>query len=123
MKKISLIPENVKHFISENTKLIDIMREKCLPIFNVNILMNKLKILNIYNQGQKLNHRLYNISLGKNLQKDLLEMVSVIISDLISIKNNRSFSLSPRSDNFQNSLLETFKNYNPDLLFSVIPKY
>ena len=46
--------KNVKHYISENTKLVDIMREKCLPIFNVNILMNKLKILNIYNQGQKL---------------------------------------------------------------------
>ena len=30
-----------------------------------NYLRNKLRIINIYNSGQKLNHRLYNISLGK----------------------------------------------------------
>ncbi len=111
--------KNVKHYISENTKLVDIMREKCLPIFNVNILMNKLKILNIYNQGQKLNHRLYNISLGKKFTKGFIRNGHDVIeiSDRDFIKNNRSFSLSPRTDNFQNFLLETFKNYNPDLLF------
>ena len=60
--------KNIKHLISENTKIIDSIREKCLPQFSLNFIKNKLKILNLYNQGQKHNHRLYNISLGKNLQ-------------------------------------------------------
>ena len=60
--------KNIKHLISENTKIIDQVRESCIPFFNFNLLRKKLKIINLYNQGQKLNHRLFNISLGKNLQ-------------------------------------------------------
>jgi hypothetical protein len=74
--------------------------------------------MNLYNQGQKLNHRLYNISLGKKFTNgfirnnhDVLE-----ISDRDFLKNNKSFLMRNR-DNFQKYLLETFKNYNPDLLF------
>ena len=50
--------------------------------------------LNIYNQGQKLDHRLFNISIGKKFSNgfirnghDVLE-----ISDRDFIKSNRSFS-------------------------------
>jgi hypothetical protein len=78
-----------------------------------------LKIINLYNQGQKLNHRLYNISVGKKFTNgfirnnhDVLE-----ISDRDFLKNNKSFSLIPNRKNFQSYLIETFKNYNPDLLF------
>jgi glycosyltransferase involved in cell wall biosynthesis len=110
---------NIKHLISDNTKLIDQIRSSCVPNFGFTFLKNKLKIINLYNQGQKLNHRLYNISLGKKFTNgfirnnhDVLE-----ISDRDFIKNNKSFNLIPSQKNFQNYLIETFKNYNPDLLF------
>ena len=60
-----LSQKNIKHIISENTKLIDSIRENCIPKDNLSFIKKKLKILNLYNQGQKHNHRLYNISLGK----------------------------------------------------------
>ena len=75
--------------------------------------------MNIYNQGQKLNHRLYNISLGKKFSNgfirnghDVLE-----ISDRDYIKNNKTLNFLPLKNTFQKYLIETFKNYNPDLLF------
>ena len=78
-----------------------------------------LKIINLYNQGQKLNHRLYNISLGKKFTNgfvrnghDVLE-----ISDRDFIRNNKSFNLIPNKNNFQKFLIDTFKNYNPDIIF------
>ena len=57
--KLSL--EGTQHIIEENTKLIDKQRLEILPYSNFNIIKKKFKILNIYNQGQKLFHRLYNI--------------------------------------------------------------
>ena len=120
-KKIQkLSRKNIKHSIANNTKIIDQMRESIFPKYNLNILNNKLKILNLYNQGQKLNHRLYNISLGKKFTNgfirnghDVLE-----ISDRDFIKNNKTFNLLQNSRvNFQNYLIETCKNYKPDLLF------
>ena len=111
--------KNIKHLISENTKIIDQIRESCVPFFNINFNKNKLKIINLYNQGQKLNHRLYNISLGKKFTNgfvrnghDVLE-----ISDRDFLRNNKSFSLIPNRSNFQTFLIDTFKNYNPDIVF------
>jgi len=103
-----------------NTKIIDQIRNSIFPTYNLNILKNKIKIVNLYNQGQKLNHRLFNISLGKKFTNgfirnghDVLE-----ISDRDFIKNNKTFNLIQDSRaNFQNYLIETCKNYNPDLLF------
>ena len=110
---------NVEHLISENTILIDKIRQESLPYSNLNFIKNKLKIINIYNQGQKLNHRLYNISLGKKFSNgfirnghDVLE-----ISDRDFIRSNRSLNFMPIKNIFQKHLIETFKNYNPDLLF------
>ncbi len=110
---------NVQHTIKENTKLIDKIRIDTLPYSNFNIIKKKLKIMNIYNQGQKLNHRLYNISLGKKFSNgfirnghDVLE-----ISDRDYIKNNKTLNFLPLKNTFQKYLIETFKNYNPDLLF------
>jgi glycosyltransferase involved in cell wall biosynthesis len=119
-KKIQILSrKNVKHSVEKNTKVIDQLRESIFPNFNLNILNKKLKIINLYNQGQKLNHRLYNISLGKKFTNgfirnnhDVLE-----ISDRDFIKNNKTFNLIPSRINFQKYLLESFKNYNPDLLF------
>ena len=110
---------NIKHLIEKNTILIDQMRESCLPNFKINYLKKKLKIINLYNQGQKLNHRLFNISLGKKFTNgfvrnnhDVLE-----ISDRDFLKNNKSFNIFSNRKNFQKYLIETFKNYNPDMLF------
>ncbi|MDB2363187.1 glycosyltransferase [Candidatus Pelagibacter bacterium] len=119
-KKIQkLSRNNILHLIKKNTKLIDQIRENIFPKYVLNIKRNKIKIINLYNQGQKLNHRLYNISVGKKFTNgfirnnhDVLE-----ISDRDFLKNNKSFNLIPNKENFQNYLIETFKNYNPDLLF------
>ena len=111
--------KNVKHLIKENSHFIDKIRESTIHKFNLNFIRNKLRIINIYNTGQKLNHRLYNISLGKKFTNgfirnnhDVLE-----ISDRDYIKQNRNFSMKNSQDKFQEYLIETFKNYNPDLLF------
>jgi len=111
--------KNVKHLIKKNSIFIDKIRENCLQNFNLNFIRNKLRIINIYNTGQKLNHRLYNISLGKKFTNgfirnghDVLE-----ISDRDFIRQNRSFSFKNSSFKFQEYLIETFKNYNPDFLF------
>ncbi len=111
--------KNIKHLITENTKLIDQIRENIFPRFNAYYIKNKLKIINLYNQGQKHNHRLFNISLGKKFTNgfvrnghDVLE-----ISDRDYLRNNKSFSLIPNKINFQKFLIDTFKNYNPDILF------
>ncbi len=115
----SLSRKNIKHIINENTKILDQIRESCVPFFNINFNKKKLKIINLYNQGQKLNHRLYNISLGKKFTNgfvrnghDVLE-----ISDRDFLRNNKSFSLIPNRSNFQTFLIDTFKNYNPDIIF------
>ncbi len=111
--------KNVKHLIKDNSKFLDKIRENCVQKFNLNFIRNKLRIINIYNTGQKLNHRLYNISLGKKFTNgfirnghDVLE-----ISDRDFIRQNRSFSFENSSYKFQKFLVETFKNYNPDFLF------
>ena len=113
----TLSRNNIQHIISKNTKKIDIMRDSIFPKYKLNVLKNKLKIINIYNQGQKLNHRLYNISQGKKFTNgfirnnhDVLE-----ISDRDFLKNHKTFDLFPSKKGFQNYLIETFKNYNPDL--------
>ena len=111
--------KNVLHTVEENSKLIDNIRESIFFNLNINIKKNNLRIINIYNTGQKLSHRLYNISLGKKFTNgfirnghDVLE-----ISDRDYIKQSRGFSLTSNSSKFQSYLLNTFKNYSPDLIF------
>ena len=86
--------KNVKHTIKSNEKIIDEIRSKLIHNFNLNFIKKKLRIINLYNTGQKLNHRLYNISLGKKFSNgfirnghDVLEL-----SDRDFIKNNRSLN-------------------------------
>ena len=110
---------NVKHLTKENSHLIDEIRKSLFINYRLNLIKKKLKIVNIYNLGQKLNHRLYNISVGKKFTNgfirnghDVLE-----ISDRDFIKQNRTLSLKSTKSKFQEYIVETFKNYNPDLLF------
>ena len=111
--------KNVKHTIKDNSKLIDSIRSKLVHNFNLNYITNKLRIINLYNIGQKLNHRLYNISIGKKFTNgfirnghDVLE-----ISDRDYLKQNRSLTFKNSNTLFQEYLIQTFKNYNPDLFF------
>ena len=118
-KKIqNLARNNINHLIDKNTQKIDLMRTNILPKFQLNYLKNKLKIINLFNQGQKSNYRLFNISLGKKFTNgfirnnhDVLE-----ISDRDFIKNNRNLlNFKSNINMFQNHLIEVVKNYNPDL--------
>ena len=111
--------KNVKHQIKKNSLFIDKIRENCLQNFNLNFIRNKLRIINIYNTGQKLNHRLYNISLGKKFTNGFIRNSHDVleISDRDFIRQNRSLSFKNSSLKFQEYLIETFKNYNPDFLF------
>ncbi len=108
--------KNVKHTIKSNSKYIDEIRSSLIHNFNLNYITKKLRIINLYNTGQKLNHRLYNISIGKKFTNgfirnghDVLE-----ISDRDFIRQNRFLSLNS-NNKFQKYLIESFKNYNPDL--------
>jgi glycosyltransferase involved in cell wall biosynthesis len=111
--------KNIKHLIKDNSKLIDQIRESLVHNFSLNYIRNKLRIINIYNTGQKNFHRLYNISLGKKFTNgfirnghDVLE-----ISDRDFIRQNRNFFQVKNTSKFQDYLINTSKNYNPDLIF------
>ena len=110
---------NVKHLTKENSILIDNLRTELLKKYQLNYNKNKLRIINIYNSGQKSNHRLYNISLGKKFTNgfirnghDVLE-----ISDRDFIRQNRILSVQNTREKFQEFLINTLKNYNPNLIF------
>ena len=110
---------NIKHLVKNNSNFIDKIRENIVQNFSLNLIRNKLRIINIYNTGQKNYHRLYNISLGKKFTNgfirnghDVLE-----ISDRDFVRQNRNFFQKKNTDKFQEYLINTFKNYSPDLIF------
>ena len=111
--------KNIKHLVKNNSLLIDSIRENLIQNFSLNFIRNRLRIINIYNTGQKNFHRLYNISLGKKFTNgfirnghDVLE-----ISDRDFVRQNRNFFQNKNTNKFQDYLINTFKNYNPDLIF------
>ena len=111
--------KDVLHVVKDNSNLIDNIRESLFFKINLNLKKSNLRIINIYNSGQKLSHRLYNISLGKKFTNgfirnghDVLE-----ISDRDFIKQSRGLSLTTNNSKFQDYLINTFKNYSPDLVF------
>ncbi len=111
--------KNIKHLVQNNSEFIDRIRDSLIQNFSLNYIRNKLRIINIYNTGQKNFHRLYNISLGKKFTNgfirnghDVLE-----ISDRDFIRQNRNIFQAKNIDKFQDYLVNTSKNYNPDLIF------
>ena len=109
---------NVKHLLKDNSSKIDAMRQSLFPFFKLNYLQNKLRILNVYNLGQKLNHRIYHISIGKKITNGFIRNKNDVleISDRDFIRQNRQLNFKNVKDRFQEYLLETFKNYNPNLV-------
>tara|TARA_B100000989_G_scaffold191632_1_gene144404 strand:+ start:254 stop:2359 length:2106 start_codon:yes stop_codon:yes gene_type:complete len=108
----------VKHQLKKNSKKIDLMRDSLFPFKNININRNKLRILNIYNIAQKLNHRIYNLSLGKKFTNGFIRNGHDVIeiSDRDYVRQNKGLNILNIRDKFHSYLIETFKNYNPDLI-------
>jgi len=109
----------VKHITKNNSNFIDQIRSELVDIFKINLNMNNLKIMNIYNVGQKLDHRLYNISIGKKFTNGFIrnENDVIEISDRDFFKQNRSLNFVNINKKFQKYLISTFKNYHPNLVF------
>jgi hypothetical protein len=94
------------------------MRDSLFPFKSININRNKLRILNIYNIAQKLNHRIYNLSLGKKFTNGFIRNGHDVIeiSDRDYVRQNKGLNILNIRDKFHSYLIETFKNYNPDLI-------
>ena len=100
------------------TRKIDILRDSFYFLKKIIFNHQRLKIINVYNIGQKLNHRLYNLSIGKKFTNgfirnnhDVLE-----ISERDFIKKRNFFNLRSKTKLFERYFLETIKNYNPDII-------
>ncbi len=110
---------NVKHLIKDNTKIIDNLRNELTTVFKLNYNKNKIRIINIYNTGQKSSHRLYNISLGKKFTNGFIRNGHDVIeiSDRDFLRQNRLTSIKNNQTKLQEYFVNTAKNYNPDLVF------
>ena len=118
-KKIQINSQKyIKHNLKTNSEIIDLMRDSLFPFKNINVNRDKLRILNIYNIGQKLNHRIYNLSLGKKFTNGFIRNGHDVIeiSDRDYVKQNKGLNILNVKDKFHSYLIKTFKNYNPDLV-------
>ncbi len=108
---------NVSHILKNNSKKIDKMRESLFPFSNTNTNQGKLRIINIYNIAQKLNHRIYNLSLGKKFTNGFIRNGHDVIeiSDRDYVKQNVGLNFV-NTKKFRDYLISTSKNYNPDLI-------
>ena len=108
----------IKHNLKTNSEVIDLMRNALFPFKNINVNRNKLRILNIYNIAQKLNHRIYNLSLGKKFTNGFIRNGHDVIeiSDRDYVRQNKGLNILNIKDKFHSYLIKTFKNYNPDLV-------
>ena len=110
--------KNLKHVLKLNSIKIDFMRSKLFPFSNFNTNNGKLRILNIYNLAQKLNHRIYNLSLGKKFTNGFIRNGNDVIeiSDRDFIRQQKNINIFNFKEKFNTYLINTTKNYNPDLI-------
>ena len=110
--------KNLKHVLKLNSIKIDFMRSTLFPFSNFNTNNGKLRILNIYNLAQKLNHRIYNLSLGKKFTNGFIRNGHDVIeiSDRDYIKQQKTINIFNFKEKFNSYLINTTKNYNPDLI-------
>ena len=110
----------VFHDIKKNTKIFDNLREEIINEKNifVNRNISNLKILNISNFGNRQFNRLYYISIAKKLANGFIRNGHDVIeiSDRDYVRQNKGINLLSFKNKFHNYLIETFKNYNPDLI-------
>ena len=81
---------------------IDRIRDSLIQNFSLNYIRNKLRIINIYNTGQKNFHRLYNISIGKKFTNGLIRNGHDVleISDRDFIRQNRFLTINSNQNDF-----------------------
>ena len=111
--------KNISHELNFNTKKIDNYRSHLLDkkYFFINK-KRKLKIFHISNFGNWLFNRLYFISIAKKLSNGFIRSGHDVLdlSDRDIVRYNRLF---PDMSGFQylnKQIVETAKNYNPDLI-------
>ncbi len=102
--------QNVKNLLSVQTNKLDKLRNEYL-LLNINY--NKKKIINIYYSGIKINHRIYNISIGKKLSIGFIKNNYDVLD--ISDRDYKNYSIFNKS-NFESYLINTIKNYQPSIL-------
>ena len=110
--------QNLKHVLKLNSVKIDFMRSTLFPFSNFNTNSGKLRILNIYNLAQKLNHRIYNLSLGKKFTNGFIRNGHDVIeiSDRDYVRQQKTINIFNFKEKFNSYLINTTKNYNPDLI-------
>ncbi len=100
---------NTRNILQNEAFKIDRLRAKLLKTNQ----QNKKKIINIYYSGIKINHRIYNISIGKKLTlgfiKNNYDVLDISDRDFYS---NQFF----KKRDFIDYLIESIKNYQPSIL-------
>lgn len=101
---------NTRNILQNEAFKIDRLRENLLKTKH----KNKKKIINIYYSGIKINHRIYNISIGKKLSSGFIRNNYDVldISDRDFYSNNFF-----KKKSFAVYLIQTIKNYQPSILF------
>ena len=99
---------NIKHKVKDFVKNLDETKE----VFKINYKKNKYyRILHVSNFGEKLNHRIFNLSIAKKITNGLIRNGHDVIDfDYRDHKNN--FLISK----LDKKIIDICKNYRPNLL-------
>ena len=111
LKKIQFFNyNNVKNLPQTNVNKLDDLRKQ--SVSSTNVKNDRFKILHIGNFGQKLNHRLFNISLSNKISNGLIRNGNDVINYDYRLSANTFFE----KNNFEKNIIEIVKNYRPNLI-------
>lgn len=111
LKKIQFFNyNNVKNIPETNVNKLDNLRKQ--SVSSTNVKNDRFKILHIGNFGQKLNHRLFNISLSNKISNGLIRNGNDVINYDYRLSANTFFE----KKNFEKNIIEIVKNYRPNLI-------